>query len=173
MANTPPQYRPNGFTLVELVVVILILGILAGIAAPKFFQVASESEAAAVLTNVRTIFDAVEMFAAEHGRLPADATTGEMPTDLEGYLPPSLFTKNGPYDGFYDWNGPGTPASNYGVSILATGGSIPELRASYQAMEQMADDGDKDSGWITVVGMRVLFELAPKAVTTAPVDVGG
>lgn len=171
MTNTLPQYRTNGFTLIELVIVILILGILAGIAAPRFFEVTAESEAATALTNVRIIFDAAEMFTAEHGRLPADAPPGGMPPDFVGYLPARLFTQKGPFGGYYDWNGRGTPADNYGVAILTSGGPTLELRASYKALERLADDGDKDTGWITISGPKVFFELAPK-VPVAPVDAG-
>lgn len=40
------SYRKNGFTLIELVVVIVILGILAVTAAPKFIDLTSDSKAA-------------------------------------------------------------------------------------------------------------------------------
>ncbi len=162
MTIASQQHRPRGFTLIELVMVILILGILAGIAVPRLFKVTAESEAATVLANVRTIFDAAEMFAAEHGRFPDDVVTGGMPSDLLGYLPESLFTQVGPFGGYYDWNGPGTDADHFGVSILVSGALSPELRSAYKTMENLTDDGAKDSGWITVSGQRIYFELAPK-----------
>ena len=56
----------NGFTLIELVVVILILGILAGVGAPKLFStsgVAAENGLKQTLSIVR---DGIELYAADN-----------------------------------------------------------------------------------------------------------
>lgn len=42
------QSKPNGFTLIELVVVIIILGVLAVVAAPKFISLKSDAYASAM-----------------------------------------------------------------------------------------------------------------------------
>lgn len=42
------QTRPNGFTLIELVVVIIILGVLAVVAAPKFISLKSDAYASSM-----------------------------------------------------------------------------------------------------------------------------
>ncbi|MBF0399756.1 MAG: prepilin-type N-terminal cleavage/methylation domain-containing protein [Magnetococcales bacterium] len=47
-ADTPRhQTRSSGFTLIELIMVIVLLGILAAVAAPKFADLSSEAEEAA------------------------------------------------------------------------------------------------------------------------------
>lgn len=163
MRNQGPRWRPRrGFTLVELVIVILILGILAGIAAPRLLSVSAEAEASMVLTNVRAIFDAVDLYEAEHGRLPVDSDTGFISPDLVGRLPEALFTNLSPFGEPLDWNGPGTTAPSFGVSTVATGTDVVADRKSYQAIERAADDGSRLTGWITLSGRTLNFRHSPR-----------
>lgn len=64
----------KGFTLIELVVVIAILGILAGIAIPRFMDATATARGAKIVADMRTIDSAIMMFNAKTGGLPADST---------------------------------------------------------------------------------------------------
>ncbi len=60
----------KGFTLVELVVVIAILGILAGLAIPRFMDATATARGARIVADLRTIDSAIMMYNAKTGTLP-------------------------------------------------------------------------------------------------------
>jgi prepilin-type N-terminal cleavage/methylation domain-containing protein len=78
----------SAFTLVELVVVMLILGILASIAAPRAFETSRAATENGVRHSLGIIRSAIEKYAAEHnGALPgADGQAETVKSDLAKYL---------------------------------------------------------------------------------------
>ena len=63
---TTKHRNQKGFTLVELLIVVIILGILAAVVIPQFNSAASESKEAALASNLATVRQAVEMFKVQH-----------------------------------------------------------------------------------------------------------
>lgn len=55
----------KGFTLIELVVIIVVLGILAAVAIPKLFTVTEEAEKASVATMVSNLESALSIYVAK------------------------------------------------------------------------------------------------------------
>lgn len=60
----------KGFTLIELVIVIVIIGILAAVAIPKFVDLKSNAEASACKANQAAIESAISMYVAQNGAAP-------------------------------------------------------------------------------------------------------
>ena len=79
----------KGFTLIELVVVIAILGILAGIAIPRFLNATESARGARILADLRTIDSAIVIYNAKTGSFPADGDGTELLTDAPTATPPT------------------------------------------------------------------------------------
>ena len=75
----------SGFTLVELLVVMLILGLLAAIAIPSFFNQRDKARDADAKAAVRTAETAMETFATDHNGKYTGVTVADL-TDIEPTL---------------------------------------------------------------------------------------
>jgi prepilin-type N-terminal cleavage/methylation domain-containing protein len=64
--------REGGFTLVELLVVILIIGVLVGMVVPNFKVAVNQARTASVQLNMRTVQTAVTAYFAENGHYADD-----------------------------------------------------------------------------------------------------
>jgi general secretion pathway protein G len=76
--------KHTGFTLVELVVVVMILGILAAVAAPKLLSTSGTATDNGLKQTLAVVRDAIERYAAENnGQLPPGT---DLATELNDYL---------------------------------------------------------------------------------------
>jgi prepilin-type N-terminal cleavage/methylation domain-containing protein len=67
-------HRQEGFTLIELMIVILIIGILVGIAVPVFLAARGNAQAKSCQSNQKNFETSADIFAGETGDYP-DALT--------------------------------------------------------------------------------------------------
>ena len=110
--------RRGGFTLVEIMIVVAIIGLLAGISSPRFIKARDTSQLNAIINNLRMIEETKDSWALENrtgeGSLPTNAELAEY---FKGYKMPTPVVGE-----TYNVNPVGTPAT---ATILTPLGSIP------------------------------------------------
>lgn len=94
-----PSATP-GFTLVEVVIVVLVLSIIAAVASPKLVGVVQNGEVSALSANLTAIRNALEHYAIDHpGNYPGALTALARFTSTSGAMSSSKssFYKDGKY----------------------------------------------------------------------------
>ena len=94
----------KGFTLVEILIVVIILGILAAIVIPQFTEASGEARVSNLMTNLQTIRSQLLLYKTQHLEILPAAAAGETGDDFVAQM--TSYTD-------VDGNVNATPDSNY------------------------------------------------------------
>lgn len=119
--------RNGGFTLVELLVVLVILGLVMGLVAPRVLGYLASSRTRAAALQIASFKSSLDLFFLDTGRYPSKSETlsalVKKPASIEGW--------NGPY-----LQQAAIPADPWGNAYQYT---LPGVNAPYQIMSYGAD----------------------------------
>lgn len=157
----PPHRRARGFTLVELMIVILILAILAAVAIPQFHNFKSDAAQGQVANHLRSFVDGCVRYKLKTGNEVPDTSSGTWHPALQGFVDRDSFERRTPVEGVWDTEDDFGVSSAMGVHFL-TGAGTAKDDAYMVVVDEMLDDGNLETGAFQKLGTaRYYFILTP------------
>ncbi|MGE9295543.1 MAG: type II secretion system protein [Puniceicoccales bacterium] len=141
-------HRRKGFTLVEIMIVVVIIGMLAAMVMPAFNRVRRASQNTRFFSDVRVFSGAIDTYMLEEGAPPEDFGSGEIGTPLDEYIKPSDFGVRPSIGG--SWNVEGGDGGLFWAAVGADGYTVADDQI--QEMDDKFDDGNLASGKLRQAG---------------------
>jgi general secretion pathway protein G len=150
----------SGFTLVEILIVVVILGILAAIVIPQFTNASTEAKESSLMSDLQSIRSQIQLYKVQHNDLiPGEILSGGTVTDATAAsFVEALCSKTDQYGNVDNTNGlfgpymkklPANPFSN--VDDVVTFADFAEDGASVSIGATALTTANETTGWYLVV----------------------
>ncbi|MEN6426513.1 MAG: type II secretion system major pseudopilin GspG [Phycisphaerales bacterium] len=118
---------PRGFTLIELMIVVVILGLLATTVMPKILSKPDQARRTKAMVDIRSVQSALAMFKTDTGRFPTTAEGLQALVanpGLKGFDPDGYLEKvpTDPWGNRYIYISPGLHSKDYDLESLGKDG---------------------------------------------------
>ncbi len=124
--NNPKRFSDRGFSLVELLIVVLIIGIIAQMAIPHLMQSKLAANEASAITTVRSVLNAETLYVTTAG----SGKYGSMATLVSGMLVDTVVGSS-TKDGYVFSISLGAAATSFSIDARPTGFSNSGIRSFY------------------------------------------
>jgi prepilin-type N-terminal cleavage/methylation domain-containing protein len=135
-----------GFTLVEILIVVIILGVLAGLIIPQMAGASSEAARSAFVVELKRYAEAAEVYRVREGVYVEDTSSGEYPAGWDDdYADRESYVDGTPIGGVWDFELDSFEVTSaFGVHFDGTGNTQDD---DYMTLvDEYFDDGDLETG---------------------------
>ncbi|MEM7756337.1 MAG: type II secretion system protein [Planctomycetota bacterium] len=145
MSRYAHQPARLGFSLIELVLVVAILGIVGAIAIPRVTRAGEDAAARSFVRTMQSFAEGAAVFNGMTGGWPADAAVGAAPVELAELVDARAWAAETPIGGNWDAM---TNASGVGFAIGVVFGGALDARTSTELakIDRILDDGSLATG---------------------------
>jgi prepilin-type N-terminal cleavage/methylation domain-containing protein len=170
MTSHLPRARRSsrlGFTLVELMVVVLLISVLTMLAVPGIKRVQTRAKTAVIVSDLRTFAAAFDTYAQENGSWPAETAAGVLPVEMTGHLNETAWLRTTPMGGKYNWE---NKQLHFGVrnqaaiaiSATASAPLVLDVNQLYDIERELDGNNDLLTGTFRIgSGLNPLFIVQP------------
>ncbi|OON41348.1 type II secretion system protein GspG [Izhakiella australiensis] len=120
--------QQDGFTLLELLVVLMIIALLAGFVGPKVFSNVDQAKEKTALRQMRSFADALSQYRLDTGAWPTEGqglkALTEKPANVKNWNGPYLSQQipNDPWGNPYQWHNPTQEKNSINEVDISSGG---------------------------------------------------
>lgn len=138
------QPSSHGFTLVEIMVVVVIIGLLAALAIPAYLRVQRSAQNSRIENDFRVFAQAFEVYNTVNGTWPNNVGPGVVPTTpvpMAGDFRTETWTSNSVIGGRWNWD-----KGNLGIAAAISISGFTCDDAQLAEIDAKLDDGDLTTG---------------------------
>lgn len=136
-----PMRRAAGFTLVEVLIVVIILGILAAVAVASFGSSTRDVGDKTFVSNLRAFSEQFAVYELRTGGWPADRGPGVTPPEIGLMLDANNWSSRTPIGGQWDWD-----QGVFGVTAAISVENPDRTPTQMAEIDALIDDGNINTG---------------------------
>lgn len=153
-SGAPRRHRQAGFSLVEIMIVVVIIGLIAMMAYPAFVKIRRSAQSSRFVSDLRTFSQAFESYSMETGLWPAATGSGVVPNGMAGSFPRDAWIAVNSIGGRWTWD---INANGVVACITVTGATAEDPQM--MLIDQRVDDGNLNTGLFRKVGAGFIYIL--------------